>query len=337
MYLTLAPALLASASPVILSDVPVLSVAQAAQIAGEVQAAPPALPELKDANAQPQAGDLAQAAEPAPLDPGNTIIVDANAPAPPGDPLENVNIETYEVIQKIDQAVIGPVAGVYEDDLPKPLRNGLRNFLRNLMEPVNFLNFMLQLKPGKAMETLGRFAINTTIGIGGLFDIAAQEEFNLPYRRNGLSNTLGYYGVGQGPFLVLPLIGATTLRDLIGSTVDQAIVPFAVGAPLNTPYYAIPAYTVNSLQYRMEFDDRITEINDSVDPYYAMRENYLCRREAEIAALRNRPPPRDCSIEALMADPAPVAAVVLPAEPVTEAVASPPQPPAEAGLPPQAD
>lgn len=306
MYLTLAPALLASASPVALSEVPVLAVAQASQVAGQAQEVAQPAPLPADQAAAPE-GDTAP-----PLDPRNVIIVDANAPAPPGDPLENVNIQTYEVIQKVDEAFIAPVAGVYEDDLPKPLRNGLRNFLRNLMEPVNFLNFLLQLKPGKAVETLGRFAINTTIGIGGLFDIAAQEEFNLPYRRNGLSNTLGYYGVGQGPFLVLPLIGATTLRDLIGSSVDQAIVPFAVGAPLNTPYYAIPAYTVNSLQYRMEFDERIAEINDSVDPYFAMRESYLCLREADIAALRNRPPPRDCSIEALMADPAPVAVTGVP-------------------------
>lgn len=311
MYLPLAPALLASASPVAYAEIPVIAVAQVADAAVQ-----------QGEGAPPPPADAAEA----PLDPANTIIVDANAPAPPGDPLEDINLQTYEVIQEVDQAVIAPVAEVYQDDLPKPIRNGLRNFLRNLMEPVNALNFLLQLKPGKAIETLGRFAINSTIGIGGLFDIADGPEFNLPYRRNGLSNTLGYYGVGQGPFLVLPLIGATTVRDLIGSTVDQAIVPFAVGAPLNTPYYAVPAYVVNSLQYRVEFDERIAEINDSVDPYFAMRESYLCLREADIAALRNLPPPRDCSIEALLADPEPV-----PAQPPVVEPDVPAGPPVEAG------
>jgi phospholipid-binding lipoprotein MlaA len=197
---------------------------------------------------------------------------------------------------------VGPVAHVYEEELPKPLRNGLRNLLRNLMEPVNFINHLLQLRPGRALETVGRFAINSTLGVGGLFDFAARDPFDLEYRRNGFSNTLGYYGVGQGPFLVVPLVGATTLRDLVGSTLDQAIVPFAVGAPLNTPYYAVPAYVINSLNFRVEFDERIDAIGDSVDPYMAMRESYLCLREADIAALRDLPPPRDCSIAALMAE-----------------------------------
>jgi phospholipid-binding lipoprotein MlaA len=195
---------------------------------------------------------------------------------------------------------VGPIAGVYEDDLPSPVRKGLRNFFRNLMEPVNALNYLLQLKPGKAMETLGRFTINSTVGVAGLFDTAKKEPFNLPFRRNGFGNTLGYYGVGPGPFLVVPLIGATTLRDLVGTGVDQSILPFAVGKPFNTPLYGVPAFTVNSLEYRIKFDERIEQINTSDDPYFAMRESYLCLREADIAALKNRPPPRDCSIAALM-------------------------------------
>lgn len=169
---------------------------------------------------------------------------------------------------------------------------------------------MLQLKPGKALETVGRFAINTTVGVAGLFDVAKKEPFNLPYRRNGFANTLGYYGVGPGPFLVLPLVGATTLRDLLGSGIDQSILPFAVGKPFNTPYYAIPAYTVNSLEFRIEFDERIGQINDSDDPYYALRESYLCNREADIAALKNQPPPRDCSIEAIMRGPEPAQSLI---------------------------
>ena len=259
----------------------------------------------------PQAAQVQEQAEEAPpTDGGNVIVVTGEGADPLKDPLENVNIQAYELTRDIDKAFVEPIADVYEEDLPSPIRKGLRNFLRNLMEPVNALNYLLQLKPGKALETVGRFAINTTVGVAGLFDVAKKEPFNLPYRRNGFANTLGYYGVGPGPFLVLPLVGATTLRDLLGSGIDQSILPFAVGKPFNTPYYAIPAYTVNSLEFRIEFDERIGQINDSDDPYYALRESYLCNREADIAALKNQPPPRDCSIEAIMRGPEPAQSLI---------------------------
>ena len=262
-------------------------------------------------NSAPQAAQVQEQAEEAtPTDGGNVIVVTGEGADPQKDPLENVNIQAYELTRDIDKAFVEPIADVYEEDLPSPVRKGLRNFLRNLMEPVNALNYLLQLKLGKALQTVGRFAINTTVGVAGLFDVAKKEPFNLPYRRNGFANTLGYYGVGPGPFLVLPLVGATTLRDLLSSGIDQSILPFAVGKPFNTPYYAIPAYTVNSLEFRIEFDERIGQINDSDDPYYALRESYLCNREADIAALKNQPPPRDCSIEAIMRGPEPAQSLV---------------------------
>lgn len=262
-----------------------------------------------------------------------TIVVTGSSETRKKDPLVEVNEAAFAITQKVDAAVVEPIAEVYEEDLPSPIRKGLRNFFRNLLEPVTALNYFLQLKPGKAFETLGRFTINTTVGVGGLFDVAKKEPFNLPYRRNGFANTLGYYGVGPGPFLVLPLVGATTLRDLIGGGVDQSFLPFIARKPFATPLYAIPAYTVNSLEFRIEFDQRLEQINTSDDPYFAMREYYLCQREADIAALKNRPPPRDCSIDALMGidagsvQQAPVAAPGLAAgetgagEPVEEIVA----------------
>jgi phospholipid-binding lipoprotein MlaA len=259
-----------------------------------------------------------------PLEGGDVIIVEGTPGPPPGDPAAQINEAVFNVAQDIDQAVVGPVAEVYEEDIPKPLRNGLRNFLRNLLEPVNALNFLLQLKPGKAFETLGRFVINSTVGVAGVFDVASDDPFNLPWRRNGLANTLGYYGVGPGPYFYLPVIGATTLRDMVGSLVDQSIVPFVVGPPLNTPYYAVPAYAVSSLQFRMEFDETLGEIRDSIDPYTALREYYLCRRESEIEALHNRPP-RDCRIAALMGelDEEPAAAAPAAAAPAAGAMPIP--------------
>ncbi len=264
---------------------------------------PPATAPLEDASSVEVAVDPSaaesQGEDPAGPQDGDVIVVEGSGRAPSGDPLAGVNETTYQITQKVDAAVVAPMATVYEEDLPKPVRNGLRNFLRNLMEPVNFINYLLQLKPGKAVETLGRFAINTTVGIGGLIDVAEEKPFNLQYRRNGFANTLGYYGVGPGPFLVLPLFGSTTVRDLLGNGLDQLVVPLALGKPFNTAYYAIPAYTVNSLQDRIDFDERLEDISDSHDPYTAMRRSYLCLREADIAELRNQPLP-DCSIDHLM-------------------------------------
>lgn len=299
MHLPIVPLLLASASPTAMATEQVALQAQAPIEASIPADAPATVPE---ATLAPDAATTPPPAQPDPITGDDVIIVEGQVGPPPGDPAEQINQAVYGVAQDVDQAIVGPVAEVYQEDIPKPLRNGLRNFLRNLMEPVNALNFLLQLKPGKALETLGRFAINTTVGIAGLVDVARRDPFNLPWRRNGLSNTLGYYGVGPGPYFYLPLIGATTLRDLAGSLVDQAVVPFIVGPPLNTPYYGVPAYAISSLQYRIDFDETLGQIRESIDPYEAARERYLCMREADIEALHNRPPPRDCRIDALMGE-----------------------------------
>ncbi|CAN5121715.1 VacJ family lipoprotein [soil metagenome] len=205
----------------------------------------------------------------------------------PGDPLQALNAKSYEITQSVDKAVVAPVATAYSKTLPAPVRSGVRNFFNNLAEPVVFLNYLLQIKPGKAAETLGRFAINTSIGVGGLFDMAKRRPFKLPLRRNGFANSMGYYGVKTGAFLYLPLIGPTTVRDLIGLSLDKLVVPVAVGKPFNTPYYSIPAGLVGSIDYRVEFDADLRRINESADPYAAARESYLTGRQAEIDALHS--------------------------------------------------
>lgn len=91
---------------------------------------------------------------------------------PAGDPLRKVNAEAFAVTQKVDDTVVGPAARTYKKAVPSPIRRGIHNFLYNLREPIVFLNFMLQLKPGKAAETVGRFAINTTVGAAGFVDMA---------------------------------------------------------------------------------------------------------------------------------------------------------------------
>ncbi|XUU61490.1 MlaA family lipoprotein [Erythrobacter sp. HA6-11] len=320
-------ALIATATPFALAAPLPVTVQSADAVAAQPaeEDAPPAAEPVDEVQSPPQETEGQDT--PAERD---VIVVSGASDARKKDPLVQVNETAFAITQSVDAALVEPIADVYEEDIPSPVRKGLRNFFRNLLEPVTALNYFLQLKPGKAFETLGRFGLNSTIGVAGLFDVAKKEPFNLPYRRNGFANTLGYYGVGPGPFLVLPLVGATTLRDLIGGGIDQSFLPLVVGKPFGTPLYAIPAYTVNSLEFRIEFDQRLEDINTSDDPYFAMRESYLCQREADIAALKNRPPPRDCSIEAIMGlDEGTIEQLTQPAQgtaTVVEAIAPEPEP-----------
>ncbi len=235
-----------------------------------------------------------EAPPPAPANPDDSIIVTARPKAPPEDPLQGINVKTFALTQSVDEAVVGPMAMGYKKNVPGPFRRGVRNFLGNLQEPVVFLNYMLQLKPGKGAETLGRFVVNSTLGVAGLFDVAKKKPFHLPRRPNGFGNTLGYYGVKQGAFLYLPLIGPTTIRDLVGRVADLSVIPFAVGKPFNSPYYAIPTTSVRLLDERAEADEVIqARRNSSADPYSDVRKEYLQRRQAEIDALHNRRPVPD--------------------------------------------
>ena len=277
-----APPAIPAAAPAIVAAPVATEEAVAAALPGE-PAAPAALPQEVPADS-------------------NVITVSGHTAPPPGDPLEKINVKSFEVVQGVDTALVAPVASVYRDVLPNPLRTGLRNVLRNLDEPVVFVNFLLQLKPLSAVRTLGRFAINSTVGIGGLIDVAKSRKINLPYRPNGFANTMGFYGVKPGPFMFLPIVGPTTLRDVIGLGLDRAFLPRLAGPPLSQPLYATGASVVRSLDYRVEFDDTLRQLHEEAsDPYAASREYYLKLRQAEIDGLRNNKPPRP--VEVLPAEP----------------------------------
>lgn len=224
------------------------------------------------------------------------IVVRARLGTTPGDPLEEVNIKAFAMTLEVDKAVLRPLSLTFAKTVPGPLRDGLGNALANVREPVVFLNFLLQHKVGKAVETLGRFVINSSIGLAGLFDIAKRKPFRLPRRPNGLANTLGFYGVHAGPFLFVPLVGPITLRDLVGGVVDRLVVPGFFGKPFNRLYYTVPTAVFSELDHRAAFDEQLEMLhNDPANPYAATRAFYLQRREAEIEALhrKHRPPARD--------------------------------------------
>ena len=217
-----------------------------------------------------------------------TIIVTANQGPPKGDPIAVVNEVSFGAVQSVDKAIIAPIAYGYRDGLPAPIRDGLHNVLNNLDEPIVFVNFLLQFKIGKAAETVGRFAINSTIGVAGLFDFAKKHPINLPRRSNGLADTLGYYGVGPGPYLYLPLIGSTTVRDVLGRVVDLSLLPAAVGKPFSNPIVSATKGALSSIDDRVENDVILTRVQESGNPYAAMREYYLMKRRAEIDVLKGK-------------------------------------------------
>lgn len=140
-----------------------------------------------------------------------------------GDPWEGFNRNLFGVHQAVDGAVLEPVARGYRAITPRPLRTGVLNFLRNLKSPVVFANDVLQGEVGRAGNTAGRFAINTTIGIAGIFDPATS--MGLERHDEDFGQTLAVWGVPAGPYIFVPLLGPTTVRDTAGRVIDSAFDP----------------------------------------------------------------------------------------------------------------
>ena len=218
------------------------------------------------------------------------MIVRARSPGYAPDPIRALNAQSFKATEAVDKALVGPVAIAYKKHLPSPFRSGVHNFLYNLREPVVFVNFLLQHKIGKAVETVGRFAVNSTVGVAGVMDIAKRRPFKLPRRGNGFADTLGFYGVPPGPFMFLPIVGPTTVRDLVGGAVDRLVLPAALGDRVTRPEFVIPSAVLGALDHRAEFDETLHTLHDNApDPYANTRDFYLQRRQAEIDHLRGRP------------------------------------------------
>jgi phospholipid-binding lipoprotein MlaA len=241
----------------------------------------------------PAAAPAPAAAAPAPKPANGEIVVSGERHLDKIDPLMAVNKASYQAMQKVDDIMIAPIAHAYRDGLPRPIRMGLHNFLFNLTEPVNAMNHLLQLHPGKALQTAARFGINSTIGIGGLIDVAKKKPFNIHYRPNGFADTLGYWGVGPGPYMFLPLVGPTTLRDIIGTLLDKAFLPGVVGYPLKNRYYVTASGILTTLDYRVVIDQDLARVRQTSSPYSSYRQIYLKTRFEEIEALHGRGPLAD--------------------------------------------
>ena len=197
------------------------------------------------------------------------------------DPFEGLNRRFYAIHQGIDRAILRPLALGYSHATTGGVRKALHNFVTELGEPVVFGNDVAQLRIKRAATTLGRFLINATAGVGGLFDPATK--MGLPHHDNGFGTTLGRYGIAPGPYIFLPLVGPTNLRDLIGTGVDF------YSDPLGRIHYhdrgdvLVGITVIGGLDERANAEADLQQIESmGADSYATLRSLYTQQRQADI-------------------------------------------------------
>jgi phospholipid-binding lipoprotein MlaA len=238
-------------------------------------------PDLVGAHDAPGAAKETKTALAAPSDTASL----PNEPNDAYDPLEKVNRSTLELNQRFDHSVVYPLARAYSDTVPQPVRNSLKNFVSNLAEPMVFANDVLQLRMGAAFTTVGRFAVNSTIGVAGLDDVATRK--NLPQQSGDFGQTLYVWGVRKSPYLIVPFIGPTNLRDLFGTTVELvATLPAGYMLPAQVASTANNVTVVGTVASPLTLLDRADDMKQleesSLDFYSMLRSVVDQKRQAEL-------------------------------------------------------
>ena len=196
----------------------------------------------------------------------------------PSDPYEKSNRAIFDANNVVYDFALRPVAGVYITAVPPIVRNRISSGINNLEEPRVFANDVLQLRPISAYKTFGRFVVNSTLGIGGLFDVATWG--GLERQTGDFGQTLYVWGASSGPYLVLPIFGPSTVRDTVGKIVDEVADPgsYAVGRVGGT-WPTLGIGVIGALE-------RIDGLDDveagSIDPYLRLKSVYLQKRAAEL-------------------------------------------------------
>jgi phospholipid-binding lipoprotein MlaA len=201
------------------------------------------------------------------------------------DPLEPLNRGVFAFNDAVDAMVLRPAAGFYRGLTPPPLQTGVNNFLRNLNTPVILANDLLQGQFDNAGITLARFFINTIGGVGGLYDLAA--DFDLDYHSDDFGLTLGVWGVPEGPYLVLPVIGPSNPRDAFGRAVDSFVfdpIAWWVRAnPDDRQQWSFLRYGMTAVNERSRNYDELEDIRrTSLDPYASIRSLYQQYRRGRV-------------------------------------------------------
>lgn len=203
-----------------------------------------------------------------------------NADEPVNDPFEPVNRAIFQFNITLDRLVLRPVAIGYRAVLPAPLRRSVTSFWDNLESPVIFANDLLQLKPGRAGVTLSRFILNSAIGFFGFFDPAL--ELGLDRHDEDFAQTLGHWGVGEGPYLMWPVLGPLPPRDMLGFIADSFTDPLYYILRDERPvYYGM--FAADLIDQRHQVIDEVDELQKtSVDFYAAVRNLYRQSMNSEI-------------------------------------------------------
>ncbi len=198
------------------------------------------------------------------------------------DPLIGFNRSLYDFNIVFDKATLRPTAKFYRAVMPEKAKSGITNALNNLGEPLNFINSMLQGKPNRAFNALGRFVVNSTIGFGGLNDIASSA--NMPLLQEDFGQTLAVWGVPSGPYLMLPFLGPSNPRDFTGFIVEFIGDPVSIGLRRTiSPWASRGATAMYFLDVRQRALSTVDKVLDtSTDPYTALRSAYVQRRNFDI-------------------------------------------------------
>ena len=208
----------------------------------------------------------------------------AAAPAGTGarhDPFEGLNRGLYRIGNALDHAIVHPIIAGYRRIAPRPVRHAVHNVVQNLDEPVVFVNDVLQAHPKAAAGTAVRFFANSTVGVGGIFDAASTA--GIPHHDNGFGSTLGRYGVAPGPYIYIPLLGPTTVRDAVGDGVDWFTDPVSWGNTRRARTFDITRTALGLIDEREQADAQLRELESTaVDPYATLRSVYLQSRAAEV-------------------------------------------------------
>jgi phospholipid-binding lipoprotein MlaA len=210
------------------------------------------------------------------------------------DPFEDTNRKIFEFNQVVDRHVLVPVAKAYRASLPQPVRNSLRDFLNNLLGPLNFVNDTLQGDFGRAKDTAVRFVVNSTLGMVGLVDLAGR--WGIPYHEQDLGITLGVWGIPEGPYIVVPILGPSDARDFGGLVAQGFADPWNIvvsGHPWTLYWIPYVRGAVSGVDQRARYLDTLADIErTSLDYYATIRSLYRQRRAALIRGEhKNLPPP----------------------------------------------
>ncbi len=193
------------------------------------------------------------------------------------DPWESVNRSIFSFNEKLDNSILRPVAKGYKWIMPDPFEMAIGNVFSNLNDIPVTVNNLLQLKFNKALNSSTRLLVNSTFGLGGIVDIAS--DIGLEKQNEDFGQTLGYYGIASGPYIVLPLLGPSSARDAGGLTVDLASDPIAVGSFFVAPFIGPLVGATRFADMRARWLEKEKSLNDAaLDKYEFVREAYLQRR-----------------------------------------------------------